>query len=537
MKKRTVFILVCALLLAAFTGCGGSGNSENGAVLSWNIGSDPRTLDPQLSASLDSANVINNMFEGLMRESGGKLVPGMAESYEISEDGLVYTFHLRDAFWSDGKAVTASDFEYAWKRACNPDLKPEPAGYAYQMYCIKGAQAANEGTGSIEDIAIKAIDSKTLMVELAEPAEYFLSLTTLPVFMPVRKDIAEKNPENWARNPETAVSNGPFKLYKYLHGDRLILVKNENYWQADKVSISEITGFMIGDSATALSAYQAGDIDIIDNPPSQEIQKLLKDDPTLKIVPQMAIYFYSLNTQKKPFDDINVRKALAYAIDRKAIAENVCGTGEIAAYGIVPPGVSDLSGREFRTVNGNLIPDDSAENIKKAKLFLARAGYPNGENFPEAEVLYAAEGPNQMIAEAVSQMWENNLGIKVKLKNIEWQVFEQHIMNGNFDIAPVFWYGDYNDPITMLDIFASDSAFNISRYSSEKYNELIEKSRKTSGDARMKSLYDAEKTLMSDMPVIPLYYNTSKVMVKKNIKNWELTETSVWYFGNAVIEK
>ena len=269
----------------------GKASTDDG-ILYWNVGADPKTIDPGLNSANDGGHVINNTFEGLMREVGGNLVPAMAESYEMSEDGLTYTFHLRDAAWSDGEPVTASDFEYAWKRALSPEVASE---YGFQMFYIKGAQEFYDGEGTIEDVAIEVVDEKTLIVELTGPTPYFLDLTAFYTYMPVRKDIVEQKAEGWAKDSELTVSNGPFVLADYKTGDKIVLEPNEYYWNKDEVKIDRIEGFMIVDESTQLTAFEAGEMDVIDNIPNQEIPRLLAEDDRFEIKPILGTYYYLFN--------------------------------------------------------------------------------------------------------------------------------------------------------------------------------------------------------------------------------------------------
>lgn len=269
----------------------GNTKTDDG-TLQWNLGADPKTIDPALNSAVDGGHVINNTFEGLMRKDDEGIKPAMAESYTVSDDGLTYTFKIRDAKWSDGKPVTATDFEYAWKRALNPEVASE---YGFQMFYIEGAQAYFEGTGKIEDVKIKAVDEKTFEVTLISPTPYFLDLTTFYTFMPVRQDVVEKNPEGWAIDSSLVVSNGPFVVSEYKTGDRIVLKPNKNYWKASDVEITQIDAMMIVDHSTALTAYEAGELDIIDEMPTSEIPRLLAEDSTFKIMPYVGTYYYIFN--------------------------------------------------------------------------------------------------------------------------------------------------------------------------------------------------------------------------------------------------
>lgn len=540
-KKKISLLLVLMLVFVSLVGCGEEAPAEptgdQVSLLRWNLAAEPKTIDPQLNSSSDGGHVINNTFEGLMREVNGELEPGIAESYDLSEDQKTYTFHLRDAKWSDGKPVTASDFEYAWKRAIDPQLKPEPSEYAFQMFYIKGAQDFFEGKGKIEDVGIKSIDEKTLEVTLVAPTEYFLDLTSFYTYMPVRKDVVEKDAAGWARTPETAVSNGPFKLTEYAMGDKLILEKNENYWNVAEVKIDKIEAVMIVEQSTQLTAYESDELDVIKDPPVQEIPRLQKEDPTFQIRPLVGTYYYIFNVTKAPTDNVKVRKALTMAIDRKAITEKITKAGEIPATGFVPPALVDAKEEEFRKVAGDYGIDPNTAQVEEAKKLLAEAGYPDGKGFPSIEVIYNTNEKHKAVAEAIQAMWKENLGIEVKLANQEWAVFQDTRHNGNFTVARAGWLGDYADPMTMLDLWTSYSGNNDTQWKSEEYDALIEKSKEITGEGRFKLLYDAEKMMMDEMIVMPIYYYTQPVMVKEKVKNWQMTKLGHWFFGHAAIEE
>jgi ABC-type oligopeptide transport system substrate-binding subunit len=267
--------------------------STDDGELAWNLGSDPKTLDPQLNSASDGGDVLTNLYEGLMREVDGKLVNGMADSYEVSEDGLVYTFKLKDAKWSDGEPVTAGDFEFGWKRAMDPATASEYS-FIMESASIKGAAEFISGTGTADEVGVKALDDKTLEVTLTAPTEYFLGLTGFYTFMPVREDVVDVE-GIWAKDPAKAISNGPFKLSEYKAGDKIVLVKNENYWNADSVKLNTITASMIVEDSTMLTAYQNNELDIIDTMPSAEIAKLQAEDPTFKVLPTIGTYYYIFN--------------------------------------------------------------------------------------------------------------------------------------------------------------------------------------------------------------------------------------------------
>ncbi|PLX34093.1 MAG: hypothetical protein C0604_02330 [Clostridiales bacterium] len=271
----------------------GDANTDD-ARLVWNLSAEPDTIDPAFVSSKDGGHIVNNIFEGLMRETDGEYVPAMAESYEISDDQMTYTFHLRDAAWSDGKPVTAHDFEYAWKRAMSPEVA---SWYGYQMFYIKGAMEYYEGSGTADEVGIEVIDDKTLKVELAGPTPYFLELTAFFTYMPVREDIVEKDPQGWAQNPELSVTNGPFVISDYKFGN-IMLRANPEYWNKDSVKLEEIEVLMIVDESTQLAALESGEIDVIETVPNQEIPRLLLEDDRFQIRPALGTYFYVFNLQE-----------------------------------------------------------------------------------------------------------------------------------------------------------------------------------------------------------------------------------------------
>jgi len=542
-KKSFALVLVLVLVVAVFAGCAPEAQPEEEAkaepkVLRWNLGADPRTLDPQLNAANDGGHIINNTFEGLMRQlPGGKTELAMAESYEISPDGLSYTFKIRDAKWSDGQPVKAQDFEYAWKRALDPNLTPEPSQYSFQLFYIKGGQEFFEGTGSRDDVAVKALDDKTLQVELVAPTPFFLQLTGFYTYMPVRQDIVEQDPENWARTPELAISNGPFKLVEYIMGDRIVLERNPEYWNADKVMIDRIEAVMIVEDSTALTAYEAGDLDVLHRVPNQEVARLKAEDPTFFIRPLVGTYYFNFNVTKEPFDDPRVRKALSIAIDRTAIVEKVTKAGEVPATGFVPPGLLDDQGRDFRETNGDFGIDVTVAKVEEARALLAEAGFPEGKGFPTFELLYNTSESHKAIAEAIQEMWKQNLGITITLQNQDWAVFQDNRTNGNYQVARGGWIGDYLDPMTMLDLFTSYSPLNDPQWDSPEFDALIEKAKRTMGPERSQAMYDAEKLLMENHIVAPIYYYVDKLAIKEHVKGVEMVGNGHWWFGFGDIVK
>lgn len=518
MIKRAIVLLLCtAVIVSLFTACASSGSDNK--PITYNMGANPKTIDPHLNNAVEAGSVIVHCFEGLTRKDAeGKIQPGMAERWDISDDGTKYTFYLRDAKWSDGKPVTAHDFVYSWRRAVDPNTGAE---YAYQLWYIKNAQAITEGKMSPKELGVRAVDDKTLEVELEAPCAYFLQLTAFPTLFPVREDIIEKYGDGWANNPETYITNGPMVITEFVVNEKIVLKKSDTYWNKDAIKADELVFTMISDPASELSAFEAGEIDFADSPPAEEIPRLKKEGK-LTVKPQLGTYFYCLNVEKPPLDNPKVRKALALAIDRQYIIDNAAKNSAFPAYAWVPPGMPDAKeGSDFRKVGGNYIGEDYKKNVEEAKKLLAEAGYPNGEGFPELTLLFNSEGGHKTIAEAVQEMWKNNLGINVKLDSQEWAVFQETRTQGNYEIARHGWVGDYVDPMTMLDMWHSKSGQNDARWKNSEYDRLIELA-KRSGDQkeRMEAMHKAEEILMTEMPIIPIYYYTDLYLISPKIKGF-----------------
>lgn len=540
LRKILATTLSTVLIGSVLLGCGAtektSANIEQKIV--YNIDADPKTIDPQLNSAVDGSKVIRNAFEGLMREiENGEVENGIAESYEVSEDGLTYTFHIREnAKWSDGKDVTASDFEYAWKRALDPNTAAE---YAYQLFYLKNGEAYNSGKVSADDVGIKVIDDKTIEVTLESAVPYFLSLLAMPVYYPVRQDIVEANGDKWALSPETYVSNGPFKMTQWSSKESMTFVKNENYWDADNVKLETLVFRLIDDQTTTLSAFRNGELDVMEQPPTTEIKTLL-DEGVAKVYPYLGTYFYTINVSgqglsSKAVDalqDVRVRKALSLAIDRTLITDKVSMGGETPATSYVPKGITDTQGNEFHKDYSNV-----TTNIEEAKKLLEEAGYPNGEGFPTITFTYNTASNHQMIAQAVQDMWKNNLGINIELKNEEWAVFQTTRNNFQYEICRHGWIGDYNDPMTFLDMWVTGNGQNNAGYSNPEYDSLISQAKsEQDGEKRTEILRKAEDILMDDMAIIPIYYNTNVVCAKDNIKGYVKSPLGAMLFREAYIE-
>lgn len=538
-KKAAKFgavLLSAALSATMFAGCGKTQTNKTPAarsadqVVRYNLGAEPKTLDPALNDAVDGATVIQNTFEGLMRlDDSDNPVAGVAEKWEESKDGLTYTFHLRkDAKWSDGKAVSAKDFEYSWKRALNPDIA---ANYAYYLYVLKNGEAYNTKKAGVaaDDVGVKATDDSTLVVTLENPCAYFYALMAFPTFFPVRQDVVEKDPKAWYTKADTFICNGPFKLQEWKPKDTITLVPNDKYWDAGRVKLAKVEMKMIDAATSYLAAFKTGQLDYIETPPTQETPSLLADK-TATIVPYLGIYYLNFNVSSKlktyspqaykVLSDVRVRKA-----QQKP-------AGAFTPYGIP----EDKSGKDFRDYKKEYYNPEG--DVAQAQKLLAEAGYPGGKGFPKLVYLYNTNEGHQNIAQAIQEMWRKNLGINVDLQNQEWKVFQQTRTDKQFEIARDGWIADYVDPMTFLDLLTSNSGNNNCGYASKAYDAKIAAAKKEVDAAkRMQYLHEAEDVLMNDMPVIPIYFYTNVVCVKPYVKNVHKSPLGFVFFDKAYIDK
>lgn len=543
LSKLLAILTTVAISASLFAGCGKTkdpasttGDKPNEEqYLVYNLGPEPDTIDPGLATTITASTVSNQVFEGFMRfNAENKLENALAEKVDFDQaNPTKYVFHLRkDAKWSDGKAVTAKDFEYSWKRVLNPATASD---YANQLYYLKNGAKYNSKEAKAEDVGVKATDDYTLNVELENPTPYFLQLCALQTLMPVRQDIVEKDPEKWTLNPQTFVGNGPFKMTAWEHDSKMEFVKNDNYWNKANVKIEKMKFTMIVQNSSALSAFETGEVDYLDRIPNNEIPKLLKDKK-MQITPTIATYYICANDKKGALDNPKVRKALSLAIDRSALIDAVWQDGRKAATGWVPYGISDAQeGKQFRDVGGNFYTDKA--NVEEAKKLLAEAGYPDGKGFPVFEYAYDKSETHAKISQAVQDMWKKNLNINIKLNEVDWKVFVPQRKQGNFELSRHGWSGDYFDPMTFMDILITGDGNNDPQYSNPKYDELVLGAKKEKDPAkRMQMLHDAEKILMDDMGIIPLAFYVDDLCIKPYLKGTIRVPNGMVYFDKAYIE-
>lgn len=487
-------------------------------ILRTNNSSEPGSLDPALAQGTHESWVLDHAFEGLMkRTQDGVIVEGIAEKYELADDEVTYTFTIRDdAKWSNGEKVTAQDFEFSWKRALDPALASD---YAFQLFYLKGGEAYNTGAGKLEDVGVKAIDEKTLEVVLEVPTAYFLELTAFYTFYPVNKKLVESNAD-WAKDPKTYVSNGPFKLTDWVHNATITLEKNAEYYDNANVKLDGIEFSILEDANTAWQRYEGGEFDFLTPLPGAVVNQMrTAGSKELVIGGDLATYYYNFNTTKKPFTNAKVRKGLSMAIDRTTIVEKITMGGQIPAEGVVPFGMLDENNKEYRDGVGNLIAYNVAEaktmfeeGLKEEGMTVAQF---NAEGF---SLLYNTSEAHKKIAEAVQNMWKTALGVDIGLENVEFQVKLDREKAGDFDISRAGWIGDYVDPMTFVDLWVTDGSYNDADFRNAEYDALVKEAKGTVDQKiRMENMRKAEKILMENSPVAPIYFYTQPYAQKSYV--------------------
>ncbi len=464
-------------------------------------GAEPESLDPHMIQGVPEHRIYESIFEGLYAydPETADAVPGLAESYDVSADGTVYTFHLRDAVWSDGVAITAQTVVDSWLRELNPETAA-PYAWFPSMF-VAGAAEYNGGSAGPEAVKIKALDDMTFQMELIGPLPYVLGALPHYSFAVVPLHAIEKYGDAWT-SPENFVGNGPFTLNEWKPQQYISVVPNETYWDADAVQLDEVIYYAIDDNNTGYNMYLNGEVDWMTTVPNDQIEAAqMRDD--YKANPQLATYYYVFQVEKAPFDDVNVRKAFSLAIDREALVDQVLRSGQIPAVGIVPP----MTGYD-----GLGYPE---QDIKAARELLADAGYPNGVGFPKTVLLYNTSEGHKKIGEFLQQEWEKNLNVTIELENQEWGTYLTNRNEGNFQFSRAGWVGDYQDPNTFLDMFITGAGMNGGQYSNDDYDTLISQAaRMDPGAARFATLLSAENIIINeDMAIMPLYYYVTLNMI------------------------
>jgi oligopeptide transport system substrate-binding protein len=518
LRRSIIGSLGVSLLFLALQGCGSIGpffgktSPPGQQVIYINNGTEPRTLDPNKTASVQDGNIIQNLFESLTVYDSKTLEPrpGMAERWEAQNDARRWIFYLRkDARWSDGQPVTAHDFTYAWQRAIAPDTA---CPYSYLLYYIKNGEAIAGGKMDKSSLGVRALDDYTLEVEMEKPTAFFVQMTSAIVFSPLPRWVIEKGEKTWTK-VGNLVNNGPFLLSEYKPYDRIVIVKNPNYWDAGNVHLEKAVFFPVTDQGTNLNLYKAGEIDVmVTGLVPQAFTKAVIEKRDFIRGPALQTFYFSLNVKRKPLDDNRIRRALNLAINKKLLVETLyAGRGIVPAYNFTPPGMP-----------GYIPKDDQGFNPEEARRLLAEAGFPDGKGFPKITVYFPTHAGNKRLVEAIQQLWRESLNITVELQNEEFQTYMARTEKREFDICYDGWNGDYIDPTTFLDLFTTDNPANHPGWVSPRYKELIGTANSELDQVRrMALLGEAEALMLSDAPIIPIYHVAVNYMKKPYVMGWE----------------
>ena len=529
---------------------GSTAGGTNTAGFTVQYGSNPETLDPALNSAIDGANTIITIFEPLLLiNENNEVVGGQAESWETSEDGLTWTFTMRDGLkWSDGTDLNAKDFEYSFKRMVDPNTAAPYAETCLGM--IDGFEEAAgfpdaDGNPTAEPnpdaLNVKASDDgKTLTIVLSYPCSYFDKMAAFATMSPVQQATVEANGDAWCTSPDTFVSNGPYMITDWTPSERIVLTKNPNYvggWDSSKIVSDTITLLLLEDSSASYAAYNSGEAVLVKDVPTDEIPSLTKaeDGGDFYVDTILGTYYVSLNLQRDAFKDAKVRKALSLAIDRDYVANTIMQGTYSAADSIVGPGIVDESGYFHDNGNAPYISADYEANLAEAKKLLEEAGYPNGEGYPTIEYSTNDAGYHVPLAEYLQQAW-GDLGITLTINKMEWSSFTPARRAGEYDVARNGWVMDYNDPSNMLDLFCSGNGNNDGKYSNPDFDAAIDASRVADSAEHFAQLHKAEDILMEDMGCLPIAYYNDYWLQSPTLKGTWHSPYGYWYLQYGYLE-
>ena len=530
---NTVFLPTTLALAMMMVGCGDkSASSGNSAKVDPNVLADkqelvinnaaePESLDPQKVSGVPEAAVIRQMLVGLTTtDRDGKTIPGMAESWE-STDNKVWTFKIRDAKWSNGDPVTANDFVYSWRRLLDPNTASPYASYLVDAK-VAGAEAIMEGKAAVDSLGVKALDDKTLQVTLSEPVPYFPDTLIHTSVKPVNQKAVEQFGDKWT-DPANIVVNGPYKISEWQVNDKIVLTRNESYYDNANTTLEKITMLAIPSSTTDVARYQAGEIDVTNEELPSEQFKSLKEQlgDEVSVSPMLCTYYYEFNTVKPPFNDARVRRALALALDRNTITDKVVGQGQTPAYQLTPVSTNGMENNTPEWQNW-----DQARRVEEAKKLLNEAGYSESKPL-KFELLYNTSDNHKKIAVAASSLWKQSLGfVDVSLINKEWKTYLDTRRNGNYQVARAGWCGDYNEPSTFLNIVKSGNSNNQGKYSSAAFDSLMTQTLKAgvTPEQRANLYKQAEVQLDKDMPNINVYHYVSPRLIKPYVVGFPVND-------------
>ena len=510
--------------------------AETAQELTFVLSDEPDGIDPTVTNNSFAMYVLTSCFEGLVTyDSTGSIVGGCAESWDVSDDGLVYTFHLRDNLkWSDGSDLTASDFVYSFQRV----LTPSTTAQYYSMLAdyIVGAQEYYDGTGTAEELGVKALDAQTLEITLKQPTSFFIDLVSMWCYDPVQEATITANGDRWTASAETYIGNGPFKMEEIKLGEGYVLVKNENYWNAENVKLEKLTFRFVLDTATALTAYESGEVDGIRSIPTADYARLKASNAGVQTVSNYGTVYYNINCSVAPYDNVLVRKALNLAIDRQSIIDNVVQVDATPAYSFLAPGYS-VDGVDITEDRGTF-GLSAAADVEAAQAALAEAGYPNGEGFPTLKLSYYSNDTVKKVVEAMAEMFKTNLNIDVEISSNDWAIYYSSVQSGDYEVGAMGWSADYLNPMSFLPLFKTGDSTNNAFYSNSEYDELVNAvMQETDPAAAAKLTLEADAIVSNDYACIPLYYKTNDYLMKDYVKGVYMVASGNMYFQYAEIVK
>ena len=554
-KKLISVILVMALAVSMLACMSACGNKKTSGSVTVQIGPNPETLDPALNSAVDGGNMLITLFETLLIiDQDNKVQPGQAEKYDVSADGLTWTFTMRDGLkWSDGTDLNAKDFEYTFKRVIDPKLAAPYAETVCGMIegykdAIGNPDAEGKPTTPVDldKLNVKASDDgKTLTVKLAYPCSYFDKIVAFGTMSPVQKATVEANGDAWATKPETYVCNGPYTISEWTPSERIVCSKNENYkggWDSSKIVTKTLNFLLLEDSSAAYTAYTSGTAQLIKDVPTEEIpsQKKATDGGDFYVDNQLGTYYLSMNLNKAPFNNVNVRKALSLAIDREYVANTVMQGTYSAAYNLVGPNVVDAEGMFFdNSVKENggkpYIGKDYEANLEEAKKALAEAGYPEGKGLPTITYSTNDAGYHTPLAEYLQEAYKK-IGVTLKIEKVEWSTFTAQRRAGEYEMARNGWVMDYNDASNMIELFSSTNGNNDGKYNSKEFDAALAKSKVADVKEHFAALHEAEKIMMNDYACIPVAYYNDFWLQSPTLKGTWHSPYGYWYLQYAYVE-
>lgn len=539
-KKMLAIFLSAALFVTAFAGCG----KKKADGITVQIGPNPETLDPALNSAVDGGNMLITLFETLLIiDQDNKVQPGQAEKYEVSPDGLTWTFTMRDGLkWSDGTDLNAKDFEYTFKRIADTNVAAPYAETVIGM--IEGYKEAIDSKNP-EKLNVKASDDgKTLTIKLAYPCSYFDKIVAFGTMSPVQKATVEKNGDSWATKPETYVCNGPYTITEWTPSEKIVCKKNENYkggWDSSKIVNDKLTFLLLEDSSASYTAYTGGTAQLIKDVPTEEIPTLKKDKKDeFNVDPILGTYYLSMNLNKAPFNNKNVRKALSLAIDRDYVANTVMQGTYTPAYNYVGTGVDDVETGKFlensKAANGGktYISEDYKANLEEAKKALAEAGYPEGKGFPTITYSTNDAGYHKAVAEYLQQVYKD-LGITMNIDIVDWSSFTPKRRAGEYEMARNGWIMDYNDASNMIELFVSSNGNNDGKYNNPAFDKAMNDSKVADKTAHFAALHEAEKIVSEDYGFIPVAYYNDFWLQSTSLKGTWHSPYGYWYLQYAYL--